>query len=203
MKAAGAIAVILCLGGATVAGVYLHTRPPKLPPVVAAPEAKPPPVDYAQQLAENFRANKKTELEALQEAAIDQCAGALAEKGAKGDRGRATAKLNSSGRLVTSIPFIEKGQEVIGDCQWEMYLGKWEPPDWVAGQKRLAELIRNSPPSPAIGMTAEQAEQTWWKRPERINRTQTARGTREQWVYSQGRYLYFENGILTAITDSR
>ncbi|GMV29539.1 MAG: hypothetical protein AMXMBFR59_16640 [Rhodanobacteraceae bacterium] len=39
--------------------------------------------------------------------------------------------------------------------------------------------------------------------PEDVNTTTTARGTREQWVYSAGKYehayLYLDNGIVTAI----
>ena len=39
-----------------------------------------------------------------------------------------------------------------------------------------------------------------------VNSTTTARGTREQWVFKDGRgmpihYLYFDNGILTAIQE--
>lgn len=36
--------------------------------------------------------------------------------------------------------------------------------------------------------------------PERINRTVTGYGTKEQWVYGS-RYLYFDNGVLTAYQD--
>jgi len=63
------------------------------------------------------------------------------------------------------------------------------------------------------GMTDEQAAIAWG-RPTKINRTITTHGVREQWVYSgdgsiardlyrrtRTCYLYFENGILTAIQD--
>jgi len=71
-----------------------------------------------------------------------------------------------------------------------------------------------------IGMTAEHARWAWgW--PTRINRTTTAAGVTEQWVYAvdetlspttkivqaiageptKTRYLYFQDGILTAIQD--
>lgn len=53
---------------------------------------------------------------------------------------------------------------------------------------------------PAIGMSPEDVAQGRWGKPERINRTTTANGVREQWVYSQG-YLYFDNGRLSAIQD--
>jgi hypothetical protein len=40
---------------------------------------------------------------------------------------------------------------------------------------------------------------TWWEGPDDVNTTVTAFGTTEQWVYSGNRYLYFTNGVLTAI----
>ena len=54
-----------------------------------------------------------------------------------------------------------------------------------------------------IGMASIDAKMTDypWGKPIDVNTTTTARGTREQWVYSGHRYLYFENGILTAISD--
>lgn len=54
---------------------------------------------------------------------------------------------------------------------------------------------------PAIGMTEYEASNTQWGRPESINRTVTRNGTREQWVYGGGRYLYLENGRVTAISS--
>ena len=55
----------------------------------------------------------------------------------------------------------------------------------------------------AIGMTAFEANQSvWpWGKPDHVNTTTTARGTREQWVYGGGRYLYFVDNILTTISD--
>lgn len=49
-----------------------------------------------------------------------------------------------------------------------------------------------------IGMTADDVLKSSWGRPQSVNKTTTSRGTREQWVY-RGGYLYFENGVLTAI----
>jgi len=51
-----------------------------------------------------------------------------------------------------------------------------------------------------IGMTQEQARLAWGN-PEKINRTITKWGVDEQWVYGRHNYLYFENGILTAIQN--
>ncbi|MEN8424045.1 hypothetical protein ABFO63_10370 [Acinetobacter junii] len=60
-------------------------------------------------------------------------------------------------------------------------------------------------PSPKIGMTTNQARDSKWGDPDKINKTTTAKGMNEQWVYRRShqgsKYLYFENGILTAIQD--
>lgn len=51
-----------------------------------------------------------------------------------------------------------------------------------------------------IGMTAQDALDSSWGRPNKVNRTINARGTHEQWVYDGG-YLYFQDGMLTAIQN--
>lgn len=51
-----------------------------------------------------------------------------------------------------------------------------------------------------IGFTKEMCIESWG-RPYDINRTVTAYGTHEQWVYGLWCYLYFEDGILTAIQN--
>lgn len=49
-----------------------------------------------------------------------------------------------------------------------------------------------------VGMTAEQVRQAWGE-PQSVNRTQTARGSEEQWVYGLGYYVYVFNGVVTAV----
>lgn len=51
-----------------------------------------------------------------------------------------------------------------------------------------------------VGMDEEQAKAAWGT-PDDINRTTTAAGTREQWVYGYSSYLYFDNGVLTSIQN--
>lgn len=53
-----------------------------------------------------------------------------------------------------------------------------------------------------IGMSEEQVLEALGK-PEHINRTIYGSHVSEQWVMSESRYLYFDDGILTAIQDSR
>lgn len=50
-----------------------------------------------------------------------------------------------------------------------------------------------------IGMTRDQARVSWG-RPNSVNKTTSAHGTHEQWVYD-GNYLYFEDGILTTVQN--
>ena len=65
---------------------------------------------------------------------------------------------------------------------------------------RLAELAKK--PDVKIGMSKSQViNQSNWGEPKYINRTVTKHGTHEQWVYSEYRYLYFDNGRLTVIQD--
>jgi hypothetical protein len=52
----------------------------------------------------------------------------------------------------------------------------------------------------ALGMTAEMVRLAWG-RPTDINRTTTARGTWEQWVYGDGAYVYLQNGVVTAFQN--
>ena len=52
-----------------------------------------------------------------------------------------------------------------------------------------------------IGMNKETFRLCFGVSPTKINTTATANGTHEQWVYPDGRYYYFTNGILTAIQN--
>lgn len=54
---------------------------------------------------------------------------------------------------------------------------------------------------PAIGMTAEEVRKSTWGEPTKINKSTYSWGTSEQWVYSGYRYVYVENGIVTAIQE--
>ena len=56
-------------------------------------------------------------------------------------------------------------------------------------------------PDPAIGMTADEVRNSNWGSPEEINTTTTATDVEEQWVYGGNRYIYLDNGVVTAIQD--
>ncbi len=57
-------------------------------------------------------------------------------------------------------------------------------------------------PAAKVGMTTvDVVNATNWGQPKQINKTTTAAGTDEQWVYGDGNYLYFRNGILVVIQN--
>ncbi len=61
---------------------------------------------------------------------------------------------------------------------------------------------RKAMPGVKLGMTEQQVrDHTSWGAPERVHRTSTALGVREQWVYGGTNYLYFTNGVLTGIQN--
>lgn len=71
------------------------------------------------------------------------------------------------------------------------------PITYQAGLQRAVRV------EPTIGMTEYEATSSTWGQPESRNRTETRHGTREQWVYGGGQYLYLENGRVTAISSRR
>lgn len=53
-----------------------------------------------------------------------------------------------------------------------------------------------------IGMSASQLELSWgW--PHRVNRSTTASGTNEQWVYEERGYVYVDGGFVRSFQTSR
>lgn len=71
-------------------------------------------------------------------------------------------------------------------------------------KQQFDEKVSNrteNPQSVSIGMTKDEVLSNGWGNPQKINKTTTASGTSEQWVYSGYRYLYFEDGILVTIQD--
>jgi hypothetical protein len=65
--------------------------------------------------------------------------------------------------------------------------------------RAAAARARSAKPGVRIGMTTAQVLASRWGRPDHINRSTYSWGTREQWVYGSGNYLYFRNGILESI----
>lgn len=74
---------------------------------------------------------------------------------------------------------------------------------WAAEREKAekADLALRRSQGVRIGMTKDDVLKSSWGRPESINTTTTASGTREQWVYGGRNYLYFVNGVLTTIQN--
>jgi hypothetical protein len=73
-----------------------------------------------------------------------------------------------------------------------------------AAQKKalVADRARRRREGVSVGMTKDEVLMSSWGRPQHINTTTTSRGSREQWVYGIGNYLYFdEAGRLYAIQN--
>jgi len=68
-------------------------------------------------------------------------------------------------------------------------------------QEAAAEARRKRSEGVRIGMSKADVLASNWGKPERINRTTNAYGTREQWVYGSGNYLYFEDDVLVSIQN--
>lgn len=68
-------------------------------------------------------------------------------------------------------------------------------------QDEATERKRKRSQGVVIGMTRDDVLASSWGKPQRVNTTINARGTREQWVYGGRNYLYFENGVLTTIQN--
>lgn len=54
---------------------------------------------------------------------------------------------------------------------------------------------------PQIGMTPNEVRYSSWGEPIKINKDTYSWGTTEQWVYSNNRYVYFRNGVVSSISE--
>ena len=57
------------------------------------------------------------------------------------------------------------------------------------------------PKPPQIGMTSEEAIKSTWGEPKEINKSTYSWGIKEQWCYSDNRYIYLEDGVVTSISE--
>lgn len=117
--------------------------------------------------------------------------------------------------FVTDLDYINENLDYLGDSQKKM-INKYHIDNlWdIAKSYENKEEQKNNPTTtitttsivkyePIISMTDyEVIEDSTWGKPKSINKTETAFGVREQWVYDRG-YLYFEDGYLTSIQSSR
>ncbi len=104
-------------------------------------------------------------------------------------------------QLAESADIMERGRVAREEMRQEQER-KVEREQKAAAKQRQAAAAQAKKPGARIGMSPEQVtKETSWGKPNHINRTTTAYGVHEQWVYGGGNYLYFENGRLTAIQN--
>lgn len=92
----------------------------------------------------------------------------------------------------------------VGPFKDEIVLFKKDINQKKSAQDKVLEEARKIQPGSRkvrIGMTQDEAILSMGGKPYDINRTVGSYGTREQWCYKGGVYLYFDNGLLTTWQD--
>jgi hypothetical protein len=110
-----------------------------------------------------------------------------------------TGVLLERARVALKAGSPELAVSTIDECQSELRPGPaTELRARAAVAAERADLVKRKREGVRIGMTQEDVLKSSWGRPRRVNRTTTARGVDEQWVY-EGGYLYFSDGILRTV----
>lgn len=110
----------------------------------------------------------------------------------------AARKALADGKPADALAVLSPCQPIQSAPEIDALLGKASRAV-VAAEMKATKASRKRE-GVSIGMSEQQALDSSWGRPERVNRTTTAYGTREQWVYGRN-YLYFTDGVLTAIQN--
>lgn len=63
------------------------------------------------------------------------------------------------------------------------------------------DFSKISKEEPQIGMTSEEVLNSTWGEPEDINKDTYSWGIKEQWCYPDNKYIYFEDGNVTSISE--
>lgn len=82
--------------------------------------------------------------------------------------------------------------------EWERESQEREKARKEREERKQQEYLANEP---KIGMTADEVKASNWGSPEKINKTTYEWGVTEQWCYPNYKYIYFEDGIVTAIQE--
>lgn len=116
-------------------------------------------------------------------------------------------KLTGTNNVVTDdIALLDPYYTGVKSDEINQFVAKFMNKDkWIERNSMLVSIQQkqddyNNKPNPTIGMTQQEVLNSKWGKPNTINKTTTAYGVNEQWVYNNG-YLYFDNGKLTAIQN--
>lgn len=110
-------------------------------------------------------------------------------------------------KVYTFDVTVENNKVLSGGASYFIKGGKLqEVDDYNGAVKEYSRVsgttqIPQEKPAPTIGMTASEVRSSNWGSPSDINKTTTAYGVSEQWVYSNFKYIYLEDGIVTSISE--
>lgn len=117
--------------------------------------------------------------------------------------------LEYNGKPCLFIEYYGSVGEMLINLNGSVYLGKAESSSDGTGLKAIGNTTHLTKISdklehlknPTIGMTAEEVRDSTWGEPKKINKSTTQYGVSEQWVYSSSKYIYFDDGVVTAIRE--
>ena len=80
---------------------------------------------------------------------------------------------------------------------------KTSPEKWALEKYNVSFFKKDEtiPSKPKIGMSREEVNNSTWGEPRDINKSTYSWGTTEQWVYPDNKYVYFDDGIVTSVSE--
>lgn len=172
-------------------------------------------VKAAQERAAKTAQEKERAKAASEAAEAKRLADLAASCTSTGERYRDASTHAKAGRLVDALIALQPCQNHLTDPTVLALYKRGEAASLAAdaqdrrrkeaeAKKQLAlEKAAKKKEGVRIGMSQQDVLDSSWGRPERINETTSPRGSREQWVYGGGNYLYFQDGVLTSVQTRR
>lgn len=105
-------------------------------------------------------------------------------------------------KMHINIPTDENGDCELFNKEMIVYSKINEEQRKIKEQKEAEEKAKKKQEGVRIGMSKQDVLDSIWGKPIKKNITTNKYGTREQWVYSNYNYLYFENDKLVSIQTS-
>lgn len=160
-----------------------------------APSAAPttaPAIASASQKEAEYRAAREARAKAIQDectTGIGQVMKTAREQAAADDLNMAAATLNHCAGISKDPVYVKLTTDIERGRAAK-----------IARLER-EEKARKKKEGVRVGMSKGDVLSSSWGKPQKVNATTTARGTREQWVYGGHNYLYFEGDTLTTIQN--
>lgn len=113
-----------------------------------------------------------------------------------------TGKLRAGDKPPQGVEYWIEGQRKPGQAPVSIQEQQRQQQTIAEMKKRLLELKCKGGDGLDIGTDMETHQLCFGVHPQQINKTESAYGTREQWVYYGGLYVYFTNGRISAVQRS-